>query len=109
MAPLDLPPPILASRSTMGWICADAREFGGQDVKVKEAWEIEVPVGLAPAERGPTEALTSGFQAEKNLCGLCVPAVKQSRPRRRGAHFAKATEGLWLVMRFFRPSRLDDF
>ena len=25
------------------------------NVKVKESWEIEGPVGLAPAERGPTE------------------------------------------------------
>ena len=24
-------------------------------MKVKESWEIEGPVGLAPAERGPTE------------------------------------------------------
>ena len=25
------------------------------NVKVKESWEIEGPVGLVPAERGPTE------------------------------------------------------
>jgi len=30
------------------------------NVKVKESWEIEGPVGLAPTERGPTESLRLG-------------------------------------------------
>ena len=29
--------------------------FVNVNVKVKESWEIEGPVGLAPAERGPTK------------------------------------------------------
>ena len=37
------------------------------NVKVKESWEIEGPVGLAPAERGPTELCV--YDYEKKVAG----------------------------------------
>ena len=69
------------------------------------------PGGVGPYRRFVNVNVNVNGKAEsgKNLCGLCVSAVRQSRPRRRGACFAKATEGLWLVMRFFRPSRAGRF
>ena len=52
------------------------------NVKVNES--LVVSGWLAPAERGPTEARTPGFQAEKNLCDLCVSAVSVAPGCRKG-------------------------
>ena len=39
------------------------------NVKVKESWVIEGPVGLAPAERGPTELCVYDYVYDSKAAG----------------------------------------
>ena len=46
-----------------GWLVVNV------NVKVKESWEIEGPVGLAPAERGPTELCVYDYVYDSKAAG----------------------------------------